>query len=166
MDTPIDHVRLETTFAQLAPRLERIVARRVRAPHCLIEDACQIAWSRWVVHRDGVAPGSMLAWLVTTATREAFRLIRRESRYVSLDAAMEGEGEVVELPLRTPGPEQLAEFRDRLAEVRQLHTRQQRAVWMQSFGYEYQEIAVRTGTSRRAVERHLLKARRRLSDAT
>lgn len=165
MGRPINHPPLEATYTQLAPRLQRIVGRNVRAPHCLIEDACQIAWGRWAVHRDEVAPGSMLGWLVTTATREALRLIRLQSRYVSLDTAVEEGGEVVEFPVRSPGPEQVAEFRDRLAEVRRLPVGQQRALWMQSFGYDYREIAARTGSSRRAVERHLWKARRKLSDA-
>ena len=154
----------ERVYARLAPRLQRIVGHNVRAPDCLIEDACQIAWSRWVAHRDEVAPGSTLGWLSTTATREAVRLLRQQARYVSLEGEVEQGGTVVGFPARAPGPEQVAEFRDRLAEVRQLPTRQQRAVWLQSFGYGYQEIAARTGSSRRSVERTLLKARRRLHE--
>ena len=164
MEPPIDHLPPEATYARLAPRLERIVSSRVRAPDCLIEDACQIAWSRWLVHREHVAPGSVLGWLVTTATREAVRLARAQSRHVPLEAAGGGAGDVVEMPHRTPGPEQLAEFRERLAEVRRLPVRQQRAVWMQSFGFDYREIAAQTGSTRRSVERHLVKARQKLSD--
>ena len=164
MGTQTSHPRLETAYAELAPKLQRSVGRNVRAPDCLIEEACQVAWSRWLVHQDEVAPGSMLGWLTTTAMREALRLLKLQSRHVSLDAPSPPEGQVVELPVRTPGPEQMVEFRDRLAEVRQLPVRQQTAVWMQSFGYDYREIAARTGSTRRTVERQLKQARRRLFD--
>jgi RNA polymerase sigma factor (sigma-70 family) len=152
-------------FTDLAPRLQRAVARNIQAPECLIEDACQIAWSRWLVHRDEVAPGSMLGWLITTATREALRLLRQQARYVPLEARCEHEGKVVELPARTPGPDQVAELHDRLAEVRRLPVRQQTVIWMQGFGFQYREIAAQTGTTRRSVERQLLRARRKLSDS-
>jgi RNA polymerase sigma factor (sigma-70 family) len=155
--------RPETTFAELAPRLERIVARNVRAPEPLIEDACQIAWSRWVMHRDRVAPGSVLAWLTTTATREALRLVRSEARHLPLSEQPESGGQLINLPVRVPGPEQVLEFRERLAEVRRLPVRQQTALWMQGLGYDYREIAAQTGSTRRTVERNLLRARQGLA---
>lgn len=158
------HSDLSAAFTHLAPRLQRAVSRNVRGPESLIEEACQIAWSRWLVRQDDIAPGSMLGWLITTATREALHLLRQQARHVSLEARSEHEGQVVELPARTPGPEQVAEFHDRLAEVRRLPERQQTVVWMQGFGYQYREIAARTGTTRRSVERQLLRARRTLSD--
>lgn len=161
MAVPPNHPRLETTFAELEPRLHRIVARNVRAPEPLIEDACQIAWSRWVTHRDRVDPGSLLSWLVTTATREALRLLRSEARQVPFGE--EPGGQVVDLPVRVPGPEQVVEFRERLAEVRRLPVPQQTALWMHGLGYDYREIAVRTGATRRTVERNLLRARRGLA---
>jgi RNA polymerase sigma factor (sigma-70 family) len=154
--------RPETTYAELAPRLQAIVAHNVRAPEALIEDACQIAWSQWVTHRDRVSPNSVLAWLATTAIREALRLVRLESRHVPLTEEREAGAKVINLPVRGPGPEQLVEFRERLAEVRRLPVRQQRALWMQSFGYDYREIAAQTGATRRSVERNLMRARRGL----
>lgn len=166
MGTPTSHPRLETAYAELAPKLQRSVGRNVRAPDWLIEEACQIAWSRWLVYQDQVAPGSMSGWLTTTATREALRLLKLQSRHVSLDAPSPPEGHVIELPVRSPGPEQLVELRDRLAEVRRLPVRQQAAVWMQSFGYDYREIAARTGSTRRTVERQLKQAREQLFDGT
>lgn len=157
--------RPETTYAELAPRLQAIVAHNVRAPEALIEDACQIAWSRWVTHRDRVSPNSVLAWLATTAIREALRLVRAESRHVPLSEGPEAGGTVINLPVRAPGPEQLVEFRERLAEVRRLPVRQQRVLLMQGFGYDYREIATQTGATRRAVERNLLRARQGLERA-
>lgn len=157
-----NHPRPETTFAELAPRLQRIVARNVRAPEPLIEDACQIAWSHWVTHGDRVASGSVLAWLTTTATREALRLVRCESRHVPFSEQPGPGGQLINLPVRTPGPEQVVEFRERLAEVRRLPVRQRTALWMQGLGYDYREIAAQTGATRRSVERNLLRARRGL----
>lgn len=159
MAAPRNRPRPETTYAELAPRLKLIVAHNVRAPEALIEDACQITWSRWVMHRDRVSPSSLLGWLATTAIREALRLVRQESRYVPLDDGAGSGGRVVGLPIRASDPEQLAEFRERLAEVRRLPVREQTALWMQGFGYDYREIAAQTGTSRRTVERNLLRAR-------
>jgi len=161
MSQPKNRPGLEATYSELTPRLQRIVARNVRAPESLIEDACQIAWSQWVTHRDRVAAGSVLAWLATTATREALRLVRLESRHVPLNEEP-AEGKVIEFPVRDPGPDQIVEFRERLAEVRRLPTRQQTALLMHSFGYDYLEIAAHTGASRRAVERNLLRARQGL----
>jgi DNA-directed RNA polymerase specialized sigma24 family protein len=37
---------------------------------------------------------------------------------------------------------------------------------MQGFGYDYREIAARTGSTRRTVDRQLSQARRRLFDAS
>ena len=61
----------------------------VRAPEAVIEDACQFAWSRLLHHRDRVSRDRAVAWLVTTAVHEAFRLIRREDRELSLEALAE-----------------------------------------------------------------------------
>jgi RNA polymerase sigma factor (sigma-70 family) len=163
MAAPRNRPRPETTFSELAPRLQRIVARNVRAPEPLIEDACQIAWSRWVTHRDRVAPGSVLAWLATTATREALRLLRCESRQVPFSEQPGSGGQIINLPVRAPGPEQVVELRERLAEVRRLPVRQQTVLWMQGLGYDYREIAAHTGATRRTVERNLLRARRGLA---
>ncbi|HET9718931.1 MAG TPA: sigma-70 family RNA polymerase sigma factor [Solirubrobacteraceae bacterium] len=165
MADPRNRPRPETNYAELAPRLQAIVAHNIRAPQALIEDACQIAWSQWVTHRDRVSPNSVLAWLATTAIREALRLIRQESRHVPLAEGLEAGGRVINLPIRAPGPEQLVEFREQLAEVRRLPVRQQRALLMQGFGYDYREIAAQTGATRRTVERNLLRARQGLEQA-
>ena len=55
----------------------------------MIEDACQFAWSRLLHHSDRVHRETALAWLATTAVREAFRLLRRDRRELSLDAELE-----------------------------------------------------------------------------
>src|SRR5271167_2061551 len=84
---------VDELYRTLSPRLERLVRSDVRAPDAVIEDACQFAWSRLVVHRDRVAHEAVLSWLVKTAVHEAFKLIRRSGRCVSLDAALEQWGD-------------------------------------------------------------------------
>jgi len=76
-------------FSSLAPSLERIVGSGVRAPRPLIEDACQVAWFRLWHYRHRVKREHALAWLVTTAIHEAYALLRRESRCLSLERALE-----------------------------------------------------------------------------
>ena len=46
----------------------------------MIEDACQFAWGRLVVHSRRVRAEAALAWLAATAVHEALQLIRRDRR--------------------------------------------------------------------------------------
>jgi RNA polymerase sigma factor (sigma-70 family) len=113
------------------------------------------------MHRPDVAPGSELGWLATTATRVALRHLRAARRQVSLDD-QEQRAHLVRIGAIAPGPERTVELRTRLAAVQQLPVRQRRMVWMHGLGYGYDEIAARTGDSRRTVERQLLRAKRHL----
>ena len=81
-------------------RLKEITAFNVRAPAPLIEDACQTAWLRLTRRRDELAPRAVLPWLVTTATREALRLVRRAERELPLDVLTEPRA----LASSQPGP--------------------------------------------------------------
>jgi RNA polymerase sigma factor (sigma-70 family) len=138
-------------YGLLAPRLERIVRLDVRAPDVVIEDACQFAWNRLLHHRDRVHQDTVLNWLVRVAVHEAFKLLRRARRELSLEAASEEAGPAT--------PAQLIECRERLAELERLPERQQRAVWLHALGLSYAEIAVYEGCTTRTVERQLLRAR-------
>jgi RNA polymerase sigma factor (sigma-70 family) len=152
---------LETIYPQLAPQLERIVVRNLGLPTAVLEEACQVAWGELALRRSAVAQGHELPWLATTAMRAALRLLRAGRRELSLDDAERRE-HLVEIGAVTPGPESTVEARARLAAVEQLPVRQRRMVLMQGFGYGYAEIAERTGSSRRTVERQLLRARQQL----
>jgi RNA polymerase sigma factor (sigma-70 family) len=156
-----DPAGLASLYERLAPRVAALVARNVTAPPGVVEEACQVAWSRLVMHRDRVAPESTLGWLTTTATREALRTLRIHRRQLSLDE-LDGAARVIDLPVRAPGPDRMVELREQLAEVHQLPVRQRQMVWLQGLGYEYEEIARVTGDSRRTVERQLLRAKQRL----
>lgn len=145
-------------YGELAKQLERIVRTGVHASDPVIEDACQFAWSRLVHHRDRVHRDTTLPWLVKTARHEAFKLIRREGRELSLDAALDASGDA---PLRqsAPGPDELFAARERLAQIGRLPTRQQRLLWLQGLGFNYSEMARQTGDTSRTVERQLLRAK-------
>ena len=152
------------TYRLLSARLEQIVRFDVRAPDPVIEDACQFAWSRLIDHADRVRREAVLSWLVTTAVREAFKLIRRGNRYLSLEAALESGGDGL-LVAETTGPEQLLEQRERLASIRELSERQQRFLWLHGLGLSYSEIAIHAGCTERTVERQLLRAKHRIRQA-
>jgi RNA polymerase sigma factor (sigma-70 family) len=152
---------VDELYRRLAPRLRQIVRTNVRAPEPVVEDACQIAWSRLIRDSERVRREAALSWLATTAVREASKLSRRDRRELSLDAELERTGELP-FPSSAPGPAEVVELRERLGEVRQLPERQQRLVWMHAAGLTYVEMADRTGDSRRTVERQLLRAKGKL----
>jgi RNA polymerase sigma factor (sigma-70 family) len=152
---------VDELYRRLAPRLRQIVRSNVRAPEPVVEDACQIAWSRLIRDSERVRREAALSWLATTAVREAYKLSRRDRRELSLDAELERTGELP-FPSSAPGPAEVVELRERLGEVRQLPERQQRLVWMHAAGLTYVEMADRTGDSRRTVERQLLRAKGKL----
>ena len=148
-------------YGHLSGRLEQIVRLDVRAQDVVIEDACQFAWSRLVFHRDRVQRDSTLSWLARTAVHEAVKQVRRDSRELSLDAAVETGGDAV-VRLRAPAPDELVDARRRLAQVELLPERQQRLLWMQGVGLSYTEMSARTGCTTRTVERQVLRARQKV----
>jgi RNA polymerase sigma factor (sigma-70 family) len=153
-------------YGALAGRLEQIVRLDVRAPETVIEDACQVAWCRLLDHSQRVHRETVMAWLARTAVHEAFKLLRRDRRELSLDAAVDDDdGEHSLLAIAPVTPEQLLEHRERIREVGRLSERQQRAVWLHAFGLNYVEIATHEGCTRRTAERQLLRARAALRDS-
>jgi RNA polymerase sigma factor (sigma-70 family) len=149
-------------FAQQASRVRRLVRAGVRAPEPLVEDACQLAWTRLFQCRARVRRDTAIAWLVRTAIREAVKQMCRDGRVLSLDALADEAGD--RPALSTPGLlDELIEQRARLEAIRILPQRQQRLVWLQGLGLTYTEMAGQTGTTRRTVERQLLRAKRTLA---
>jgi RNA polymerase sigma factor (sigma-70 family) len=162
-DSNIEAVDIGELYGLLARRLERIVRIDVRAPDAVIEDACSFAWSRLLDHRDRIQRETVVPWLARTAVHEAFKLLRRDRRELSLEAAIEQIGQPPP-SLRGPTPEELMEERERLAGLRRLPERQQRILWLQAFGLSYAEIAAREGCTLRTVERQLLRAKQRVRE--
>jgi RNA polymerase sigma factor (sigma-70 family) len=145
-------------YGVLASKLEQIVRLDVRAPDVVIEDACQFAWSRLIHHRHRVHTDTVMPWLARTAVREAFKVLRRGQREVSLEAELDQAGEPACPPARAT-PQELVEQHERLAEIGQLPERQQRFLWLYAMGLSYAEIALHEGCTIRTVERQLLRAK-------
>lgn len=156
--TAVTRVDVDELYTALAQPLERIVRRGVQAPDQVIEEACQFAWERLVVHRSRVRRDGALAWLVKTAVREALKLVRRSRRDLSLEAEIEIGGADERSDLR-PGPDEVYDRRERLSRLGALSARQQRLLWLYALGLSYEEIAAQAGCSRRTVERQLQRAR-------
>jgi RNA polymerase sigma factor (sigma-70 family) len=161
-------------YVKEAARVRRIVRMSVSAPPAVIEDACQVAWSRLLIHRTRLHRESARAWLVRVAVREAIKLAQRERREGSLEALLEqgarsdasGAGDVgMSLPT-PPLIEDLIEQKHRLNEIRRLPERQRRLMWLQGLGLSYREMAGETGMTQRTVERQLLRARSSLAKAS
>jgi DNA-directed RNA polymerase specialized sigma24 family protein len=133
LDMPVGSGDVGELYGELARRLEQIVRREVRAPTPLVEDACQFAWWRLVVHRHRVERRAALSWLAKTAVREALKLIRCEQRDLSLDARLE-EGSEAGLFGRSPGPDEIAEQRAQLQLLRVLSVRQRMVLVLQAAG--------------------------------
>jgi RNA polymerase sigma factor (sigma-70 family) len=148
-------------YGTLSRRLEQIVRVDVRAPEAGIEDACQSAWTRLVVHSGRVSSESALSWLATTAVREAVKLLRRDDRELSLEVSFDSASAP---PSPAPGPDELFEHRERLGALARLPPRQRQMLWLQGAGLSYTEIAAATGASTRTVERQLLRAKRTLRE--
>jgi len=150
-------------YGSLAGRLEQIVRLDVRASDAVIEDACQFAWYRLLHHSHRVHRETVMAWLARTAVHEAFKLMRRGRRELSLDAALE-DREEPSWATAPATPQQLLEYRERIRELRRLPERQQRVVWLHAFGLSYSEMAAHEECTRRTVDRQLLRARAALRD--
>ena len=160
-------------YAEEAVRVRRIVRMSVTAPPAVIEDACQVAWCRLLIHRARLRRESARAWLVRVAVREAVKSIQRERRERSLEALLEQGGRSVargsaQTGMTLPAPaliDDLVEQKHRLESIRALPERQRRLVWLQGLGLSYREMAGETGMTRRTVERQLMRARSSLAKA-
>jgi RNA polymerase sigma factor (sigma-70 family) len=148
-------------YGRLARRLEQIVRLGVRAPDVVIEDACQVAWTRLVHHRRRVHSETVMSWLARTAVHEAVKLLRRDHRELSLESAGE---EAMPMVCSCPAPEVALENRQRLGEIGVLPARQQRVLWLHAVGLSYTEIAAHEACTVRTVERQLLRARQGIRD--
>jgi RNA polymerase sigma factor (sigma-70 family) len=149
---------IDQLFRVHGPQLRRVVGSDVRASRATIEDACQVAWVRLIDQRHRVRGESALAWLTTTAVREALLQVADAGRRDSLEAMAGDSGESIGLPPDTRFAEG-ADARDRLRALNSLPLRQRRLMWLQGLGLSYAEMAEHERCTRRTVERQLLRAK-------
>jgi RNA polymerase sigma factor (sigma-70 family) len=153
--------KIAALYARHQRTLERIVDRQVRAPATIVEDACQTAWARLWAHPDvTLEEHSALSWLITTATREAWKRARHLSSRETPAGAFRTSGEVDALELVEPAAEHRspcelaiahAEHDQRVEQLRALTDRERLYLYLQGLGYSYTEMAKSTATSRRTV---------------
>jgi RNA polymerase sigma factor (sigma-70 family) len=155
---------LSVLYTSLAGKLVHTIRREFDAPEVVVEDACQFAWAQLARPGQAVRGDAAFAWLTRTASREAFRLIRRDAREMSLEGVLEAEGDCM-LPPSSGHIEESLDVRDRLGKVRSLSLRQQRLVWLHAIGLTYAEMAAHEGCTRRTVERQLLRAKSAVREA-
>ena len=147
-------------------RLRRQAHRHAELP-VDAEDALQSAYALFLERYKGL--GEPLAWLYTTVKREAWAIRRRGSRQRERSFNFEingGEGEVdlaEALPTDAPGPVELVERDELLAERRQalraLKRDERRALWLLAQGLSYEEICQTTGWTHTKVNRCLSEGR-------
>lgn len=151
-------------FARHHAALLRAVRRAVRAPEAVIEDACASAWAILLRRQPERGP-ALFGWLRTVAVHEGYRLSREQRRVSALEdlAAVEGEGwEAFVADRRTLDAS--LEARRALRVLAALPERQRRYLALLAAGYRYHEIVEHAGVTYTNVNKHLVKARRRIRD--
>ena len=156
--------QLAKLYAKHDAQLLSLVRRRVAAQPATAADACSHAWAQLLAaeHIDLTVPWGPLAWLTTTAVREAWRLNELEWRATPLChndlAAIAADDST------RPGTDELADLHDRLDLIDQLPERPRRFLLRQAIGYSYNEIAAAEGASYTATCRLIAVARRSLRE--
>ncbi|MBM4187714.1 MAG: sigma-70 family RNA polymerase sigma factor [Gemmatimonadetes bacterium] len=146
-------------YAQYKDALERMLYRRT-GDRERAEELTQEVFSRAVA----APPRNPRPWLFAVALnllREEGRKATRHGRRLELYRG--------EQPTTAPGPDDLFDRDERVAQIRQaletLTDRDREALLLQAEGFNYDEIAQTLGLARGAIGTTLARARRRLVDA-
>jgi RNA polymerase sigma factor (sigma-70 family) len=155
-----DEARL---FEQFNDELMRTVGRNVTTSPEIIEDACSLAWTQFLIHQPD-RTRHWKGWMFKTAQREAWRLHRQRYKAVGMAG---GEG----IPERGVTRER-ADPKDRHDErlglnaavevLEQLPPRLRRVAFMRAAGLRYREIGEITGDSERRVGQLVTRANSRI----
>lgn len=135
--------------------LVRSVARALKIPVAVAEDASSVAWL--VLLRSQPRRDHIAAWLRVVAIREAIRLWDLEVLDVPYDPDEAERFAMASMDLAI-------QARELLEAVGDLAGRQRQVLIPLAAGYSYDEIAAATGMSLRLVDRTLCRARRRLRE--
>lgn len=143
--------------------LQRTVARAVRAPRELIEDACQTAWT--ILLRSQPDRYAIFGWLRVVATHEAYRLCAIEQRDARLERVWpdDCDGDWRDVIADPRSLDAALEAVDALRTLACLPDRQREDFSLKVAGYSYEEIRVLTGgRTFTNVNKSLVKARRHI----
>ena len=151
-------------YRQHHRELHRAVARAVRAPRELIEDACQTAWA--ILLRTQPDRYAIFDWLRVVAIHEACRLSAIDRRALHLERLNVDEHDWQELIADPHTLDDAHEALDVLRAVVALPERQRSDLTLKVAGYSYDEIRTLTpGRTLTNVNKSLVKARRRIRQA-
>lgn len=150
-------------FAEYNDELERNIARAVNTSAANVEDACAIAWAKFLRYQPD-RERSWKGWLHHVAKREAWRLHRRDievSRYASFGDPEAREPWEPQDP-RTGFEQIRLEAHDALALLSRVPARRREAAVLHLVGLKYAEIAEVLGLSMTRVDHLLREARAHL----
>lgn len=154
--TPVEH----ELYDEHAVQLRRAVRSKVDTSDANLDDACSFAWTQLIATPPRLE--SAFAWLVTVATREAWRLDRFARQHPA-----DGDDLAIEA-LESPTANAHAEDRVHLAEVveglKTIHPRKRRMLLLHAAGFTYQEIAGDYGVSIERARELVYRARLQLRD--
>lgn len=152
-------------YAELQPRMLRLLRLRIAGSDALIEDACAFAWLQLL--RCQPRRDSVYGWLCKTAIHAAYNLSRRERRDIRLDGwAPDTDAESVE-PASDPlevEVERREAARHALDVLAEMPERQRRYHALLASGHSYREICQLTGATYTNVNKHLARASARIHD--
>jgi len=156
--------QLAALFDAHDAQLLSAVGRRVAAQPATIADACSHAWTQLLAaeHIDLSVPWGPLAWLTTTAVREAWRLSELERRatvlsHHDLDAIAAHDP-------TAPSTHELAALHERLELVDEIPERPRRFLLRLALGYSYDAISTAEGVSRTTTNKQIARAKRLLRE--
>ena len=152
-------------FEQFHAELERQIYRLVKTTPEVVEEACAIAWMRFVSHqpdRDRRWKG----WLLTVARREAWRLDRERRATIPIAGPGEERGSpAVAEPADRRDPQAIRlDFVAAVDVLEQLPPRLRQIAFMRASGLHYSEIAEMHGLSRTRVNQLVARANHRIHE--
>ena len=157
---------LAALYAEHHRSLPRLVAQHTSTDPDTIDDACSFAWTQLLTHHNvdlTVAHWSSLAWLTTTATREAWRLHRQARQNTATDEhTQQTRRHDRDTDRHAPDAATIAEQHERLALVTQIPERPRRFLLRLMLGYSYREISTHEGASITTTNKQIARAKRLL----
>jgi DNA-directed RNA polymerase specialized sigma24 family protein len=157
--------RLAALYAKHNEPLQALIERRAGAQPATAADACAHAWAQLLAakHVDIALPWQPLAWVTTTAMREAWRLNALEYRANPVDDSTL-DRLTVNRGRAARSADELAELHARLDLVDELPERPRRFLLRLAIGYSYDEIAAAEGATHTTTCKQIARAKRLLRD--
>jgi DNA-directed RNA polymerase specialized sigma24 family protein len=152
--------QLAALYVKHHAQLLSVVGRRVAAQPATVADACSHAWAQLLAAEriDLSVPWGPLAWLTTTAVREAWRLNCLEWQTTprspnKLDAIIAGHDDTA------PNTAKLAALHQRLELIDEIPERPRRFLLRLALGHSYDEIAAAEHASYSTTNKQIARAK-------